>query len=289
MKMWSLRWLAVLCVAVAVDSPMQADDGPKIDADLIYGRKDGMALTLDVIRPAKLNGAGILWMFSGGWRSSWIDPKVSQALSKPFLDKGFTMFIVRHGSSPKYNIPEIAEDVRRSVRFVRMKAKSFGVDPERLGAFGLSAGGHLSLLLGTTATDGDSDAKDEVLRHSNRVAAVVAFFPPTDLRDWVSNPTPTTKRFPALHFDPKKAPAYSPLLHVTDKTPPILMIHGDKDTLVPISHSKNMLAALEKAKVDCKLVVVEGAGHGFNQKQNQEIVAPAMVDWFVKHLTKKSD
>ena len=74
---------------------------------------------------------------------------------------------------------------------------------------------------------------------------------------------------------------------MTDKTAPSLMIHGDKDQLVPIEHSRKMLAALEKAKVDTKLVVVEGAGHGFNAEQNKQQVAPAMFDWFDKHLADK--
>ena len=83
---------------------------------------------------------------SGGWYSRWSDSKGFLLAGKPYLDKGFTMFIVRHGSAPKYNIPEATEDVRRSVRFVRLKAKEFGVDPERLGVMGGSAGGHLSLM-----------------------------------------------------------------------------------------------------------------------------------------------
>ena len=114
-----------------------AGDAAKIEADVIYGRKDGMALTLDVLKPAKPNGAGVLWIQSGGWYSNWTDPKLMFAISKGlFLDKGTTVFVVRHGSAPKYAIPDAVADVRRSVRFIRSRAKSFGVDPERLGAFG---------------------------------------------------------------------------------------------------------------------------------------------------------
>lgn len=82
----------------------------------------------------------------------------------------------------------------------------------------------------------------------------------------------------------------SPLLKVTEKSAPALMIHGDKDMLVPIERSKKMLEALEKAKVPAKLVTIEGAAHGFNAKQNQEIVAPAIMEWFEKYLgAKKQD
>jgi acetyl esterase/lipase len=257
----------------------------------VYGHKDGLALTLDVIKPPRPNGTGILWIQSGGWYSNWVDPKTWPATAKPFLDRGFTVFIVRHGSAPKYTIPEVAEDVRRSVRYLRLRAKDFGVGPDRLGVLGGSAGGHLALLLATTADDGDAQAKEEVLRQSDRVAAVVALYPPTDISDWVTNPPEAIKKIPALKppltFDEKKAPDYSPLLKVTAKTAPTLLIHGDKDELVPVDHSTKMIAALEKAKVASKLVVVEGAGHGFNRKQNEEVVMPALLAWFEQHLAEK--
>ncbi|MHC4353157.1 MAG: prolyl oligopeptidase family serine peptidase, partial [Planctomycetota bacterium] len=114
--------------------------------------------------------------------------------------------------------------VRRSVRFIRSRAKKFGVDPDRLGVTGASAGGHLSLMLGTASDKGNPDSDDEILRTSNRVAAVVAYFPPTDIRPWV-NKVPD---FPALNFEEEKAAACSPIVHVSKDDPPTLLIHGDK-------------------------------------------------------------
>jgi acetyl esterase/lipase len=293
MKTWFLRLAGLPLLLAFLVLPLRADDDVRIDPDVVYGHKDGLALTFDVIKPAKANGAGILWIQSGGWYSTWVDPKGLLPAVKPFVDKGYTVFIVRHGSAPKYAVPEAVEDVRRSVRFIRHDAKKLGVDADRLGVLGGSAGGHLSLMLATTADDGDPAAKDEVLRKSDRVAAVVALYPPTDISDWVTNPPEAIKKIaalkPPLTFDPKKAPEVSPLLHVSAKTAPTLLIHGDKDELVPIEHSRKMIAALDKAKVDAKLVTIEGAGHGFNNKQNQEVVFPAMIDWFDKHLAVKKD
>ena len=283
------RWLFIAVVLLAPGPWLRAAEEPaKIQPDVVYGHKDGMALTFDVLSPAKPNGAALLYIRSGGWYSSWQDPRVMVPGCQPYLSKGYTVFIVYHGSAPKYTVPEAVEDVRRSVRFIRFKAKDFNIDPERLGAFGLSAGGHLTLMLAVGADDGDPKSKDEVLRQSSRIAAAVALFPPTDIRDWVTDPPEAIKKLAILKaplsFDAAKAPACSPLLLVSAKTAPTLLIHGDKDELVPIDHSRKMLAALEKAGIPAKLAVVEGAGHGYNATQNQKVVLPELLKWFDKYL-----
>jgi acetyl esterase/lipase len=240
---------------------------------------------MDVYQPKEGNGVGILFMISGGWYSRWVPPREAMSMFEPLLAKGFTLFAVRHGSSPKFLVPEVVEDVRRSVRFVRLHAKDIGVDPDRLGVCGASAGGHLSLMLATTADDGDPKAKDPVLRTGNRVAAAVAFFPPTDLRPLVKLDSSYRTRFPALEFDPNQADAVSPLRHVSSDDPPALLIHGDKDQLVPIWHSEKMCEALKDEGVPCDLLVIEGAAHGFRGEDRKQSEA-AWVAWFEKHLVK---
>ncbi len=264
-------------------SPLYAQEDTRIKPDVVYGHKHGMALTMDVYQPAKANGVGVLFIVSGGWFSKWAPPEKSIGHFSHLLDKGFTVFAVRHGSSPKYVIPEIVEDVRRSVRFVRLHAGDFKVDPERLGVCGFSAGGHLSLLIGTASDNGDPNSKDEVLRVSDRIAAVVAYFPPTDLRKIVTPKNPFTKFFPALGFDPNDVNDMSPLLHASEDDPPALMLHGDKDFLVPLWQSERMCEALKEKGVDSELLVIKGAGHGFSGK-DAERAKKAWVAWFEKHL-----
>jgi len=260
----------------------------EIAPDIVYGHKMGMALTMDQFKPKdKPNGAGILFMVSGGWRSNWTPPETAATrLFLPLLEKGFSVFAVRHGSSPKFNIPEIMEDVRMAVRFVRWKAASLGVDANRLGVYGGSAGGHLSLMLGTASDNGKSDAKDEVERMSNRVAAVVAYFPPTDIREWVTDGPDYNKTFPALKFEKSRGPDYSPLLFVTSDDPPTLLIHGDQDKLVTLDHSEKILAAFRDHKVPSELIVMKGAGHGF-QGADATRASQAMVAWFEKYLAER--
>src|SRR5262245_4387279 len=136
MNSTSFRLVALLCLSAASASSLRGAETPQVQPDVVYGHKDGMALTFDVIRAPKPTGAAILWRQSGGWYSSWTDPKGWPAICKPWLDKGTTVFIVRHGSAPRYTVPEAVEDVRRSVRFIHLKAKDFDVDPERLGVLG---------------------------------------------------------------------------------------------------------------------------------------------------------
>jgi acetyl esterase/lipase len=257
---------------------------------VVYGHKDGLALTFDVFTPKEnANGAGVLFMVSGGWYSVWQPPERTQALFAPLTNKGFTVFAVRHGSSPKYSIPEAVGDVRRAVRFIRLNAEKFGVDPNRLGVYGMSAGGHLSLVLGTSSDEGKPDAADPVDRVSNRVQAVVAFVAPTDLTIMVKdapNRLPAYSRFPALDLDLPAAKTHSPLLLVTPDDAPTLLLAGAKDDLVPIDHSRRIRDAFGEQKVPHKLVEYENAGHGFGPDVMPQAISE-LVTWFETHLAKK--
>ncbi|RMF44377.1 MAG: alpha/beta hydrolase [Planctomycetota bacterium] len=257
-----------------------------VQADVVYGHKAGMALTFDVLQPDEPNGSGVLFIVSGGWVSRWMPPEQEIAFLRPLLDRGYTVFAVRHGSSPKFVIPEIVPDVRRAVRFIRLHANDWGVDPNHLAASGWSAGGHLALMLGTTGDDGDPDSRDPVERTSSRVQAVVAYFPPTDLRPYVSDDEFPT-RFPALKFDVERAAEFSPLLQVSSDDAPALLIHGDQDTLVPLWHSQKMAEALRGVGVETRLIVIEGAGHGFTGDAADRAVA-AWLEWLDSHLTARA-
>ena len=278
--------LAVLIAIGLLAAPLSAGTDTEVHADVVYGHKMGMALTFDALVPADRNGAGVLFMVSGGWFSRWSDPhRIVSGEGRRFgaigelLDNGYAVFMVRHGSAPLFKVPEAVADVRRAVRYVRLNADDFGVDPDRLGVTGGSAGGHLSLMLGNASDEGNPESNDPIAQTGNRVAAVVAYFPPVDLQGL----TGPNERFPALDFDAEKAAAISPLLFVSEDDPPTLLVHGDADQLVPLSNSEQIKAAFDEAEVTSKLVVIEGAAHGFRGEDSQR-AASALVAWFNEHL-----
>ena len=273
--------LAALLVSTATLSEQAVP--PRITPDVVYGHKDGLAMTFDVFTPASPNGAGVLFMVSGGWVSTWVPPETFVRRIEPLLARGFTVFSVRHGSSPRYKVPDAAADVERAVRYIKLNASAFGVDPARLGAYGGSAGGHLSLLLGLDPDAGDPQARDVVLRGASGVAAVVAYFPPVDLRGF----TGPSKQFPALEFPNELAPSVSPIDFVSSDDPPVLLIHGDADKLVPIAHSARMRAGLAAAGATVDFVTIPGGDHGFTNPAHSQRAMELTVSWFARYLLAK--
>ncbi|MEY3459179.1 MAG: Acetylxylan esterase precursor [Planctomycetota bacterium] len=278
---------ALLCL------PATAQDWRTITPDVIYSHKAGMALTYDVVQPTEnKNGAAVLFMVSGGWVSVWAPPetvvrpnRAKLNLFEKIVERGYTLILVRHGSSPWFKVPDAVADVKLAIRHVRKQAASHGIDPQRIGVCGGSAGGHLSLVLGTMGDDGDPDATIELEKTSSRVQAVAAYFPPTDIREYVNHKT-LSQSFPAIVFPDDQAVDVSPLLSVTKDDAPTLLIHGDKDELVPISHSERFHEAMQKAGATSELIVMPGAAHGFPGTQGQQ-AETALLDWFDRHLTKK--
>lgn len=274
-----------------------SDEQVRITPDVIYGHKYGMALVMHAYQPPVANGAAIVEIMCGGYFSNWQPPNAKSHLVGRFLQSGYTVFSVFHGSNPKYTIPEIVSDLRIAIRFIRLHAGDYGIDPQRIGVIGSSAGGHLALMLATTGDDGDQNARDEVPRTSSRVAAVVAIAAPSDLRDFdkfsqeLLKSGAIIKPFsdilkPAFNYDPKLADSLSPVVQVTPDDAPTLLIHGDADRLVPIEFSQRILKPLQEKHVPCELITLPGVGHaptGEAMKKLAQSIERA-VDWFDKYV-----
>jgi acetyl esterase/lipase len=254
--------------------------GVTFTRDVIYGHHDGMANVYDVIKPDNANGSAVLYMVSGGWVSRWAPPENRVEQFKPLLDAGITVIPIHHASSPRFKVPEAHADVKRALRHVTLNAADYGIDPKRIGVFGGSAGGHLSLMLGLNGDDGDPKGKDVVDRAPARIKAVVAYYPPSDLRRL----TGPNERFPALDFSQDQAAAISPILFADGKDPATLIVHGDADELVNISSGKAMYDALKAAGAKTEFVVIKGGDHGFSNTQHRAEAGAAMAKWFKENL-----
>jgi acetyl esterase/lipase len=278
----ALSALLSACASAPTNPPGSGlTNGPThITADVVYGHKDGMALFYDVFTPPKQTGQAVLFMVSGGWFSRWQEPHNRIEAFQRLLDKGITVFAVHHGSAPLFKVPDAVADVRRAVRHVRSNAAAFGVDANRLGVWGGSAGGHLSLMLGLASDNGKPESKDPLEHVSSSVKAVVAYYPPVDLRRM----TGPSKRFPALDFDNALAADISPLLFVDANDPPTLIIHGNADTLVNISSGRSIYEALKKAGVTTEFIEIDGGDHGFTNPEHRARASQAMAEWFAAKL-----
>ncbi len=258
--------------------------------DVIYGHRDGMALTYDVFKPVKnANGALVVNMVSAGWRSSWAAPEERQARYQLLLDKGFTVVALYHSSAPRFKVPDAVTDVRLGMRHIKLHAADYGADPARIGVWGASAGGHLALVAGVMADDGDPAAANPLERSGNRVRAVVAYYPPADMALLMRGRTKSG----AIDFDDSLIPSVSPILYVDARDPPTLILQGDADAVVVPAQADAMRAALDKAGVENKLKVFAGADHDFYIKGDPAKTDAycvealnAMADWFQKHLKK---
>jgi acetyl esterase/lipase len=260
--------------------------------DVIYGRKSGTALTLDVFQPANANGIGIAMMVSGGWFSA--HEAINPLFFKALLDRGYTVFAVVHGSQPKFTITEIEPDIQRAIRFIRHNAAKYGVDPNRLGITGGSAGGHLSLTMAVKGAKGDAVAKDPVERESSEIQCVACFFPPTDFLNYGKPDEDavgvgTLKNFKAAfgsradtEEDRKKlGHEISPIYFIHSNMPPVLIMHGDADKLVPIYQARMFVKRCEEFDNTAKLIERPGKEHGWPEMfKDMEIFA----DWFDEYL-----
>jgi acetyl esterase/lipase len=294
-KFLSLAWLAILCCANAQDTNTPDRKFTRTE-DVIYGRAYGTALTLDIFRPENANGLGVVYVMSGGWYSS--HDGISARIFQPILNHGYTVFAVVHGSNPRFHIQEICGQMERSVRFIRHHAKEYGIDPDHIGVSGGSAGGHLSLMLATCGGPGQPDAKDLVDKESSAVQAVGCFFPPTDFLNYGTVGESAVgegvlKDFRSAFGDVPSEPAakkqfaesISPIYHVKAGVPPIFIIHGDADKLVPIQQAQIFLNKVKDVGGKGQLDSRAGMQHGW---KNWEADSELFAQWFDQNLKPKN-
>ena len=294
--------IAALVLLMASSVPKRAAAEERVERNIVYGMYSGLALLMDVYHPADPNGYGIVVISGSGWHAPLsLDARpLKQGVDRAdpqtnaLLDSGFTLFAINHRAAPRFRYPAAVEDAQRSVRYIRHHAARYEIDPDRIGAFGGSSGGHLVSMLGVL--DGGENPEDSspINRESSKVQAVVALFPATDLgafaggtdgdKGTVSSFVGTRPRRDPQSEEAALYAEASPTSYVSPDDPPFLLVHGDADTVVPFSQSELFHEGLTKTGVTVDLIRVLGGGHGSLRLPNAPDYIGAMVDWFNRHL-----
>jgi acetyl esterase/lipase len=295
--------LSLLSAVCLIASGVTFAAESSVETNVVYGTYSGLALLMDVYKPATPNGLGIIVINGSGWyRDLGYNAnllKQSQEFrpaTQKLVDRGYTAFVITHRASPRFHVNDIIEDVQRAARFIRVNASRYGIRADRLGALGGSSGGHLVSMLGTLDGKGDSAATDPVDRESAKVQCVVAFYPATDLAridtregtiaiSLATGIRPPSPNATTASLAVKKYQEVSPVTHVTPDDPPFLLIHGNADKTVPFQQSELMEAALRKTGVTVELVRVAGGEHGTGSAGWDKIDWPGLtLQWFETRL-----
>jgi len=238
----------------------------------------------DDLRPA------LVIVHGGGWRSGDKGGGQWRALPLEYAGKGYVAISVNYRLTGEAPFPACVEDVKCAVRWLRAHAAEYRVDPERIGAYGNSAGAHLVAMLGLAGRDAGLEGDGPYQDQSSAVQAVCCSATPTDFSDWGGGAfrgEGTLLAGPQESFAERKKKA-SPITHVRPDAPPFLVIHGTADGTVPLSQGEKLVEALKEAGAkDVTFLKFDGAGHGVFQ-QHADQTYPAMEAFFARTLKPSS-
>lgn len=248
--------------------PLKVPDSIEIVRDIEYGTGGGRPLKLHLVRPKKTPNEPmplLVWVHGGGWTAGNKDSGLPRLI--PYVERGYIGATIEYRFSQEAPFPAQIEDCKCAIRYLRSKAKEYNLDPNRIGVWGSSAGGHLVSLLGTSGHVKDLEGKGGWSDQSSKVNAVCNFCGPSDFFRIVGKSDgakgPVEKLFGGSPPDKKDlAAAASPITHINKDVAQFLIVHGDKDTLVPLDQAKFLEEALKKNGSPVRLYVAEGRGHG---------------------------
>ena len=295
--------VVVLVTLVAVPSYGQAKGkkgkGPRqmvptaqarAERDVVYSSPNGQDQKLDLFFPR----AGeqpyplVIYIHGGGWRNGskttggWYGD-----VTDDLLNRGYAVASIDYRLTPAAKWPAYIHDCKAAVRFLRANASKYNLDPNRVGTWGTSAGGHLVALLGTTDASAKLEGDGGNPEQSSRVQAVVDFFGPSDLTKMFRGGDRGQETF----GDAEALKQASPIEYVSKDDPPFLIIQGDKDPLVPVEQSRMLHEKLKAAGVESTLVVVKDGVHGLTAAgltPSKSETVKMVGDFFDKHLKAKS-
>lgn len=268
-------------------SPQPAAPNVTVDKDVSYASVKGTNLQLDVYEPADRGNIvrpAVLLIHGGGWTD--LDKSTMEAMGRFLARSGFVAFSVNyrlfHGKENQW--PAQLDDVQQAVRWVRANASKYGVNPERVGALGHSAGAQLAALLGMEETRDDS--APELARYSSKVQAVVDVDGPTDFTTG-NNDEEAAFLNSFLGADyAKHADVWrdaSPVFHVSRQNAPFLIVHGTRDESVPIAQAQELFEKLQAANVPANFIKVDDV-HTFQTPEARRQLAIETIAFFHRYL-----
>ncbi len=238
-------------------SPIPFTRYGEVLTDIAYCNTDAASQRMDVYFPdAGGPWPALVYVHGGAWMRG--DKSEAALFARGMTDQGYVVVSLNYRLYPAARYPAMIQDVKCAVRSLRANAAEYNLDPVRIGAIGVSAGGHLVALLGTSQASESMDV-GEYLDQSSRVQAVVAMAPVTDLTRNFPNADIELMRH--VGFGEDNVAAASPVTHVTADDPPFLLIHGDRDEVVPHEQSQVLYERLVQANVPAQLVIVQNARH----------------------------
>jgi len=252
-----------------------------IKRDLTYCEHGGVELKMDIYFPSApdVSMPAVLYLHGGAWVFGNKLAAGGVVDFSELLERGYVVASIDYRLAPKHPFPAQIEDAKCAVRFLRANADRYGIDTERIAAWGASSGGHLAALLGVTDESAWFDGSDTHAGVSSRVQAVIDLSGPTDLTspDYLWNASDAS-----VSLFGKKGAAdratlrwASPVTYVTPDDPPFLIIHGEDDGVVPLNQSEALVWKLTDAGVPVRFIRVENAEHGLAPTGKPTLVWPS--------------
>jgi len=274
-----------------VDNKVAVPDGVEVRRNQVY-REGHKRWKLDVYLPEEASPEegrpGIVFVHGGGWRSGSKDGGVWASLPASYAAKGYVCISVNYRLTPDGGgFPACIHDVKNAVRWFRANAGDLGLNPERIGAYGNSAGAHLVSILGLVKKEAGLEGDGTHLDQSSLIQAVCASATPSDFLSWKGEPFSNRG---LLEGDEstlaERAAAASPISYAADDAPPFLLFHAKDDNVVPFRQGEVLAGKLEAAGAkEVKLMSFDKGGHGvFRAKESKTY--PAMEAFFAKALMK---
>jgi acetyl esterase/lipase len=276
-------------------SDQQLSDEVEITRDVVFAQMGGRELALDLYWHPGADGPEplVVWIHGGAWMSgdkTWMPPVLY------LLDNGFAMASIDYRLSQEALFPAQIEDCRAAIRWLRANAARYNLDPDRVGAWGESAGGHLAALLGTASGVAAWDQRGGNRGYSSRVQAVCDWFGPSDLLqmgvmksgfDHNAKDAPEALLIGGpVQENKEQANRANPITYITSESPPFFIMHGEHDDVVPLGQSELLHRALVEAGHDSTLMIIPGMGHGVMElgEERWAELQRSVIDFFKRTL-----